>query len=100
LLAAPERNRTSLAKRAVDEGLTVRALERLAGAVTMPKTRTPAQTPALSPEERDFESRLRERFGTHVAIVRSARSGGRIEFRFGNDDELARLGDLLLGEEP
>ncbi len=52
----------------------------------------------LSPEEHDFESRLRERFGTHVALVRSGR-GGRIEFRFTNDKELIRLGDLLLGEE-
>jgi ParB family transcriptional regulator, chromosome partitioning protein len=96
LLAAPERNRRSLAERAVNEGLTVRALERLAAATTAPRPKGPPH--ALSPEERDFEARLRERFAAHVAVVRYRR-GGRIEFRFANDDELARLGDLLLGEE-
>ncbi|MFZ0032120.1 MAG: hypothetical protein WAK84_09630, partial [Candidatus Cybelea sp.] len=53
---------------------------------------------ALSPEELDFEARLRARFGAHVAVVRSRR-GGRIEFRFNTDGELMRLGDLLLSEE-
>jgi hypothetical protein len=77
----------------------VRALERLAGAVTTPHAEKAApKLRALSPEEHDFESRLRERFGTHVSVVRGGR-GGRIEFRFGNDAELTRLGDLLLGEE-
>ncbi len=98
LLAAPEADRTALAQRAVSEGMTVRALERLAGAVT---TRKPGATKArpLSADERAFETRLRERFGTHVAIVRAQR-GGRIELRFSGDEELARLGDLLLGPEP
>jgi ParB family chromosome partitioning protein len=97
LLGAPESSRVSLAQRAVSEGLTVRALERL----TAP---SPARSPsapsarALSPEELDFEARLRARFGAHVAVVRSRR-GGRIEFRFSTDGELMRLGDLLLSEE-
>ena len=98
LLAAPEAERAALAQRAVNEGLTVRALERLAGAVTTPRARTAPQPRPLSPDERDFETRLRERFGTHVAIVRGPR-GGRIELRFANDDELARIGDLLLEPE-
>jgi ParB family transcriptional regulator, chromosome partitioning protein len=99
LLAAPGRNRIGLAERTINEGLTVRALERLAGAVRSPKARSVAKARPLSTEEHQFESRLRERFGTHVALVRTGR-GGRIEFRFGNDDELVRLGDLLLGTEP
>jgi ParB family chromosome partitioning protein len=99
LLAAAPQARLPLAERIVREGLTVRAIERLAGAVTTPQPQktTPKVRP-LSPEERDFESRLRERFGAHVAVVRSER-GGRIEFRFGSDGELMRLGDLLLGED-
>ncbi|MGC1381790.1 MAG: ParB/RepB/Spo0J family partition protein [Candidatus Baltobacteraceae bacterium] len=95
LLAAPEPERLALAQRAVNEGLTVRALERLTGAVATPKA-SPTPRPQ-SPDEREVESRLRERFGTHVAIVR-ARRGGRIELHFGSDDELMRIGDLLLGE--
>jgi ParB family transcriptional regulator, chromosome partitioning protein len=96
LLAAPEGERTALAQRAVNEGLTVRALERLTSAAPQRRTVTPARS--LSPEERDFEARLRERFGTHVSILRFAH-GGRIELRFTNEGELMRLGDLLLHDE-
>jgi hypothetical protein len=68
-----------------------------AGTGARPKA---APTPrALTPDEHDFENGLRERFGTHVALVRYRR-GGRVEFRFQNDDELLRLGDLLLQKEP
>jgi ParB family transcriptional regulator, chromosome partitioning protein len=94
LLAVPEAERTALAQRAVSEGLTVRALERLSAAAENPRPATPALR-ALSADERDFETRLRERFGAHVALVRYGR-GGRIEFRFTDDDELMRLGDALL----
>lgn len=96
LLAVPEEQRLSLAQRTVREGLTVRALERAAAAQSAPKSAK--VQPDLSADERSFENRLRERFGTHVALVRHHR-GGRIEFRFTSDDELIRLGDLLLGNE-
>lgn len=96
ILAVPEEQRLSLAQRVVKEGLTVRALERAAAAQSAPKSTT--APPELSADERSFENRLRERFGTHVALVRQHR-GGRIEFRFTSDDELLRLGDLLLGNE-
>ncbi len=95
LLAAPADQRIQLAQRAVNEGLSVRALERLTGAVETPNAQKVPRARELSPEEHDFESRLRARFGTHVAVVRSGR-GGRIEFRFTNDNEFMRLGDLLL----
>lgn len=97
LLAAAEAQRMPLARRAVNEGLTVRSLERLAtaDAPARDKDRAPR---ALSADEDDFERRLRERFGTHAALVRTGR-GGRIELRFSNDGELVRLGDLLLPQE-
>ncbi|MGA8534579.1 MAG: ParB/RepB/Spo0J family partition protein [Candidatus Tumulicola sp.] len=99
LLAAPPASRLQLAERTVNEGLSVRALERLAGAVTTPLSAKAApRLRPLSPEEHAFESRLRQRFGAHVSVLRSGR-GGRIEFRFGSDGELIRLGDLLLGDE-
>ena len=99
LLSAPEPARVPLAERAASEGLTVRALERLAAARTDARPKAVPTARALTPDERDFEGRLRERFGTHVALVRYRR-GGRIEFRFQSDDELLRLGDLLLQKEP
>ncbi|HYL27097.1 MAG TPA: ParB/RepB/Spo0J family partition protein [Candidatus Nitrosotalea sp.] len=97
LLGAPEPSRAALAQRAIAEGLSVRALERLTVSPEAPRLRTAPANRELSPDERDFETRLRERLGTHVAVVRTGR-GGRIEVRFENDDELTRLGDLLLGE--
>jgi ParB family chromosome partitioning protein len=93
LLAASAHERIKLAERAANDGLSVRALEKLTGAV-----KTPAATGRvreLSPDEAEFEQRLRERFGTHVALVRGSR-GGKIEFRFANENELLRLSDLLL----
>ena len=54
LLAAPESDRSALARRATSEGLTVRALERLAGAAANPRPKTAPAARALSPEERDF----------------------------------------------
>ncbi|MDQ2865536.1 MAG: ParB/RepB/Spo0J family partition protein [Candidatus Eremiobacteraeota bacterium] len=96
LLAAPPDERIALARRVVNEGLSVRTLERLAGAVTTPKS-VVSESPVkeLSADERDFESRLRQRLGTHVTLVRAGK-GGRIEIRFGSDVDLTRLGELLL----
>ncbi|MBV9719018.1 MAG: ParB/RepB/Spo0J family partition protein [Candidatus Eremiobacteraeota bacterium] len=96
LLAAPQESRDALARRAVRDSLTVRALERLATGGQ--RTKTPPAPRPLSPDERAFEGRLRERFGTAVSILRAGR-GGRIEFRFTSEDELIRLGDLLLGDD-
>jgi ParB family transcriptional regulator, chromosome partitioning protein len=97
LLAAPAESRLKLAQRAANEGITVRALEKLAvEANAAPVIHVP-RTRELNADETNFETRLRERFGTHVALVRNGR-GGRIELRFGNDKELQRLGDLLLDE--
>jgi ParB family transcriptional regulator, chromosome partitioning protein len=98
LLAASANQRLKLAERAANEGLTVRALEKLTGAVTTEATKKTPRLHELSTDEHDFESRLRERFGAHVALVRNGR-GGKIEFRFTNDKELLRLGDLLLDLE-
>jgi ParB family chromosome partitioning protein len=98
LLSAPQAARGALAQRAANEGLTVRALERLAGVVAAARPTTAPVPRTLSPDEHDFEERLRQRFGTHVALVRYRR-GGRVELRFQNDEELLRLGDLLLPEK-
>jgi ParB family transcriptional regulator, chromosome partitioning protein len=92
LLAAPANDRLKLAQRAANDGLSVRALEKLTGAV---KTTNAPRVRELSADEADFEQRLRERYGTHVALVRGGK-GGKIEFRFANENELLRLSDLLL----
>ncbi|HTV92202.1 MAG TPA: ParB/RepB/Spo0J family partition protein [Verrucomicrobiae bacterium] len=93
LLAAPAHDRMRLAERAAREGLSVRTLEKLSGAVKTPQTA--GRVRELSPDEAEFEQRLRERYGTHVALVRGGK-GGKIEFRFASESELLRLSDLLL----
>ncbi|MBV8727897.1 MAG: ParB/RepB/Spo0J family partition protein [Candidatus Eremiobacteraeota bacterium] len=98
LLAAPDRDRLVLANRAVAEGLSVRQLERLAGAVMTKTSQPTAGAPQpLSADEQEFESRLRFRLGTHVALRRSG-SGGKIEIKFANDKDLMRVADILLGD--
>lgn len=92
LLAASASDRLKLAQRAVKEELSVRALEKLTGAV---KTASVPRVRELTADEAVFESRLRERYGTHVALVRGGK-GGKIEFRFANESELLRISDLLL----
>ncbi|GAC1359263.1 MAG: ParB/RepB/Spo0J family partition protein [Vulcanimicrobiaceae bacterium] len=100
LLAAPEADRLSLAQRVVNEGLSVRELERLAGAIGQPH-HADGTKPAkpLTPDETDFESKLRFRLGTHVALRRSGK-GGKIEIKFSSEKDLIRIADVLLGETP
>ena len=104
LLAAPESNRYALAARAVNDGLTVRALELLATATPL-QARATSPIRALSPEERDFEMRLRERFGTHVAVVEidEETGEGRAESvgpgEGGAEESAAGLGEVKFGAE-
>ncbi len=97
LLAAPEEHRLTLARRVADEGLSVRALERLAGVLSGPVVRPAARVPALTPEQQDFESRLRVKLGAYVALRRSGK-GGRVEIRYTNEKDLMRIADALLGD--
>jgi ParB family transcriptional regulator, chromosome partitioning protein len=85
-----------LAQRVLRNDLTVRALERIVARGDAPAATRAVRS--LSGDERAFENRLRERFMTHVTLVRYGR-GGRIELRFSNEEELVRLGDVLLGED-
>jgi ParB family transcriptional regulator, chromosome partitioning protein len=85
------------ARRVVDEGLTVRDVERIGAELTTAKPRTPRKAPVSgkSPDIQRVETSLRYRFGTHAAIEPGAQ-GGRIVLRYTNGDDLIRLADLLL----
>ena len=99
LLGAPESARWTLAQRVANEGISVRALERIVAALLSPqeaKPAAPAQR-ALTPEEREFESRLRTHVGGPVALRRNGR-GGSIEIKFSSENDLIRIADILLGE--
>lgn len=87
-----------LAKRAVEQGMTVRALEaevsKLNGAA-----KKLAKKPAKkkSPFLRSTENQLQERFGTQVSINESQGKDqqGRIEIEYLSNDDLNRILDLL-----
>jgi ParB family chromosome partitioning protein len=99
LLAAPEPGRMPLAQRTIAQGLSVRALERLAGAMSDAAAKPGGRIdPALDADEHAFESRMRAKYATHVALRRSGK-GGKIELRFTDEKDLLRLGDLLLGDD-
>jgi ParB family chromosome partitioning protein len=94
LLAIPVERREAVARRVVDEGLSVRAIEALAREPAVREKSAPLPDDA---ETRALVDRLRYRFATSVALTRRER-GGSIEIRYANDDELLRIVDVLLGD--
>ena len=90
-----------IARRIIDQELSVRATEqliRLAGMkLTQPEMKSGSKKSRESdPNIRAAETRLRRRFGTKVRIVQTANSSaGRIELEFYNQTDLDRLYSLL-----
>ena len=79
ILAFPAERRETLARRAADEGLSVRALERLAQGVAPKRTRG-SNAPAPSADD-EYVERLRYRYATQVRVLAQER-GGTIELRY------------------
>jgi ParB family chromosome partitioning protein len=99
LLALPIERREAMARRAIDEELSVRALERLGqdnGGAKRTRTAVPARRAANDDDDALIE-RLRYRFATQVRLVALER-GGTIELRYADANDLMRIADLLLGE--
>src|SRR5437764_476090 len=89
---------TSLAKEAVDLGLSVRDVEdRVRGG------RAPVRRPRLkrgqgqAPEVRRIEDALRRRLGTDGRVTLRAKGKGQLHANFYSTDDLARLLELILG---
>ncbi|WP_395317764.1 ParB/RepB/Spo0J family partition protein [Fructilactobacillus frigidiflavus] len=87
-----------LAKKAADETLTVRQLEKLINALN-PKTDKKKKTNQLkkSPYLREGEDRLQDKFGTRVAIneTRPKSGKGKIEIDYLSNADLTRILALL-----
>jgi len=99
LLGAPEDARLPLARRVASHGLSVRALEKIVARLQEPAARGRSSAArSISPDDRDFEDRLRRKLGTRVAL-RRARRGGTIEVRYADETDLMRIADLLLGSD-
>lgn len=102
LAALPAQKAERLAREAVRGGWSVRDIERAAQPAAAPATkkvrrRSGADGPRLSPELAAVESRLRFALATRVSLL-PARTGGKIEIQYANDDELGRLADHIAPE--
>jgi len=84
-----------LAGRVREAGLSVRALELLAGRAR--RDRRPPRAGSVDPALQSLEERLTRHLGTRVRI-RPARMGGRIEILYFNPSDLQRLLEGLMGE--
>ena len=86
-----------LARKVIDQDLSVRATEQLVRQTVEPRQRKPSRTAQTAdPNVRAAESKLRRQFGTQVRIVTDDSGRGKIEFEFYNATDLDRLYSLLL----
>jgi ParB family chromosome partitioning protein len=99
LLALPAERRETMARRAIDEDLSVRALERLAQGDAPKRARAAATAQRATSDDEAFVERLRYKYATNVRLVTHER-GGTIELRYADPADLMRIVDLLLGESP
>lgn len=99
LLAVAADRREALAAKVEREHLTVRDIERFGSSRRDGATPKPASTPVRkTPDTLDVENRLRRALGAPVSIVAGS-TGGRVEIRYGGEDDLTRIVDLLLREQ-
>lgn len=89
-----------VARRIIDQDLSVRATERLLRQITEPRSTRPG--PARNATTRDAnvraaETKLRRQFGTQVRIVQNPNDkGGKIELEFYTQADLDRIYNLLI----
>lgn len=92
LAVADPKDQLKLYKRILKEGLSVRAVEKIARELAEGKTK---ESPKAETRDTDlykgFADRLSERFSTPVKFTRNANGRGSITIKFGSDDELHRL---------
>ena len=88
-----------IARRVIEQGLSVRATEQLVKAAVdriAPAPKSAASQQVADPNIKAAETKLRRYFGTKVRIVQLSNSqSGKIEFEFYNQVDLNRLYNLL-----
>ena len=97
ILALPLERRAAAARRAVAEGLSVRAVERMTQGAVVKRPRSATAATAAADDDA-FVEQLRYKYATHVRHLPAER-GGTIELRYADAADLIRIVDLLLGEE-
>lgn len=92
-----------IARKIIEQDLSVRKTEQIVREVQRPATRVAAATSVQSEGDantRAAETKLRRRLGTKVSIRQPQGTGpGRIEIEFYTDNDLVRLFDLLNGSQ-
>lgn len=91
LSVANDANRMEIAKRVIDEGLSVRALERLCAAI---KPTAPKISPNYEAELRSIEKNLSDRIGAKVHISGNEKKG-KIEIRYTGNEEFQRIMEIF-----
>ena len=97
-----ERRMAELARRAAENGLSVRAVEEMVRNSRESKAKeTPSERPAsTTPHVRRLETELQRHFGTAAKIHVGKGDRGRIEIPFYGSEDFERVMELLLGAEP
>ncbi len=91
LAVADPKDQLKLYKRILKEGLSVRAVERLARESADNKKEPKTEQPAPADIYSGFAEQLSQRFNTPVKFIRNASGRGSITIKFASDDELHRL---------
>ena len=108
LALGPGYSAEQFADRAVETGMSVRALEQLVRATSTVPERTsaqqsdtikPKQPTAASPSVKAVEDALRRYLQTDVRVQMVAQDKGTVELKFYSNDDLDRLLDLILREK-
>lgn len=92
---------TTLARLAVDQGLSVRQVESAVRGDALP-TRKSMMKPAPAPSQatgdaRRVEEALRQHLGTDIRLVAKRRGRGTLTISYYSNDDLSRLLELILG---
>ena len=88
--------RVALARKVIDEGLSVRQTEILGPLFSGKAERVPPRREPASPTFKNAARRLRNGLAAKVS-VRSVRGKNKIEIEFGDEEELASLVEKILG---
>lgn len=93
-----KKGQSSLAKKVVAEGITVRQLEKMVQALNEPADKDikkdDGKKEVVPPYIRESEDRLMDKFGTNVQI-NSRGKRGKIEIEYLSEEDLTRILDLL-----
>ncbi len=100
LLALPTaEDQIELAQKAVQQGLSVRQVERLVQKQTQPPEEKGNEKPRQDPNVRAAAEEMERVLGTRVRIVEKSSQRGRIEIEYYSQEELDRIYNHIVGEQ-